>query len=262
MTWSKRKRVLVGAGVGVLVLGLLGGGAYYAWSKRPRELPPLQTKLPEFEEPDPKLPRAPSNEAFGVAIGEATLDPLMVELRKRGLDCDDTGVRASIEKLREYKRKQLEQAEDPDAVTGASILTKRSRKESNPQIRLACELDSLLELEPGRPRVAGRALFVFDSPELPLRHASLRRTYQTSEAAMLDARETVARFEAIYGEPTTRRGLIPLPGDAPAKPDPIRVQWRYGDLLVEVSVTSFGKMVSVDERIEVPWPIRPDAPVL
>jgi hypothetical protein len=259
MSKATRRNIVVGVGAGLLTLGLLGGWAY---SKRPRELPPLETVLPEFEEPDAALPRAPDSKAFGVQIGGVTLDVLLDDLRARGLACDDTGVRASIEKLREHKRKQLAEAEDPDAVTGASILTKRSKKESNPQIRLACEVDSLAELEPGRPHVAGRALFVFDSPELPLRHVSLRRSYQTSEAAMLDMRETVARFEAIHGKPTMARGEIPLAGDAPVKPEPIRVQWRYADLLIEVSSNSFGRMISVDERIEVPFPIRPDAPVL
>lgn len=246
------RRALIGASASVLALGLLGG---WAWSKRPRELPPLETVLPEFQAPDPELPRAPVREAFGLQLG-LSLDALQAELRSRDVECDDTGVRASIEKLREHKRKQLEQAEDPDAVTGASILHKRSKKESNPQIRLACELASIAELEPNHPRVPGRALFVFDSPEHPLRHASLRRTYQTSEAAMLDLRESVARFSAIHGEPTTLRGTIPRPGDAPDKPEPIRVQWRYADLLVEVSSNSFGKMISVDERVEVPWPVR------
>lgn len=255
----KSRRGLVGVSVAVLVFGLLGG---WAWSKRPRELPPLETVLPEFEEPDPKLPRTPTNEALGVRIGEVLLDPLLADLRARGLACDDTGVRASIAKLREHKREQLARAEDPDVVSGASILHRRSKKERNPQIRLACELDSLTELAPDRPVVPGRALFVFDSPELPLRHASLRRSYQSSEPAMLDLRETIARFEAIHGEPTVRRGTIPLPGQAPAKPEPIRVQWRYGDLLIEISATSFGKLISVDERIEVPFPVRPDAPVL
>jgi hypothetical protein len=258
VTRSKRRRVLVGVSV-VLALGLLGG---WAWSKRPRELPPLETTLPEFEERDPKLPRATSNEAFGVEIGVAKLEPLLADMRARGLACDDTGMRASIEKLREHKRKELAAAEDPDAVSGASILHRRSKKERNPQIRLSCTLDSLTELEPGRPPVAGRALFVFDSPELPLRHASLRRTYHDSEAAMLDVRESVARFEAIHGQPTSRRGAISEPGEAPPKPEPIRVQWRYGDLLIEVSATSFGKMISVDERVEVPWPVRPDAPAI
>lgn len=249
---GRSKRALVGACVGLLALGLLGG---WAWSKRARELPPLETTLPEFHDPDPELPRTPSRAAFGLQIGQG-LDALQADLRARGIACDDTGVRASIDKLREHKRKELEQAQDPDAVTGASILHKRSKKESNPQIRLACELSSLTELEAERPRVPGRALFVFDSPEHPLRHASLRRTYRTSEAAMLDVRESVARFEAIHGEPTSQQGIIALAGDAPDKPEPIRVQWRYADLFVEVSATSFGKLISVDERIEVPWPVR------
>lgn len=248
----KRRWIAAGIGASMIGLGLLGG---WAWAKRPRELPPLETVLPEFEAPDPTLPRAPAYAIFGVSIGAVGVEELLADLRARGLDCDDTGIRASIAKLREHKRKQLAEADDPDAVTGASILHRRSKKESNPQIRLACELDSLAKLDPDRPRIAGRGLFVFDSPEHPLRHASLRRTYRTSEAAMLDVRDSVARFVAIYGEPSSQHGIIPLPGDAPAKPEPIRVQWRYADLLVEVSATSFGKMVSVDERVEVPWPV-------
>ncbi|MFO7564199.1 MAG: hypothetical protein R6X02_16250 [Enhygromyxa sp.] len=254
-----RRKALLGVSASVLLLGLLGLLGTWAWSKRARELPPLETALPELVAPDPELPRAADRAAFGLQLGVG-LDELQAELRSRGLACEDTSVRASIAKLREHKREQLEQAEDPDAVTGASILHKRSKKERNPQVRLACELASLTELEPGRPPVSGRALFVFDSPEHPLRHASLRRTYPYAEdqveAAMLDLRESVARFEAIHGEPSSRRGSIPGPGEAPAKPEPVRVQWRYADLLVEVSATSFGKLISIDERIEVPWPVR------
>ena len=73
---------------------------------------------------------------------------------------------------------------------------------------------------------------------------------------MLDVRESIARFTAIHGEPTSLRGAIPPAGDAPDKPEPIRVQWRYADLLIEVSANSFGRLISVDERVEVPWPIR------
>lgn len=258
-TRSKRIKLGIVVGVGALALTLVGT---WAWSKRPRELPPLETVLPEFEQPDPDMARAPSSAAFGVEVGAVTLDALLTELDARGIDCEDTGMRASMKRLREYKREQLEDADDPDAVSGASILYRRSKKERNPQIRLACEVDSLAAIEPGRPRVAGRALFVFDSPEHPLRHASLRRSYQTSEAAMLDLRESVARYEAIYGEPSSRRGTIPLAGDAPAKPEAIRVQWRYADLLVQVSATSFGKLISIDERVEVPWPIiAPPQPI-
>jgi hypothetical protein len=252
-----RQRWLLGAGVATLALALLGG---WAWTKRPRELPPLETELPEFEAPDPSLPTAPSHEAFGLAIGELSLATTQDQLRARGLDCADTGIRASVAKLREHKRDELAAADDPDAVSGASILWRRSNKERNPQVRLACELDSIARFERGSPQAAprGRALFVFDSPEHALRHASLRRSYTDSEAALLDVRESVARFVARYGPPTLERGVISPAGEAPAKPEPIKVQWRYADLLVEITLTRFGKMISVDERVEVPWPVRTD----
>ena len=257
---SRAKRVGLVAGLALVIgAGWVGGRA---WSKRTRELPPLETVLPAFEQPDLRLARAPSTTALGVAVGVVTLEGLLSELEQRALDCDDTGIRASVERLREHKREQLARADDPDAVSGASILHRRSKKERNPQIRLACSVDSLARIEASRAGVAGRALFVFDSPEYPLRHASLRRSYQSGEAAALDLRDTLARFQAIYGEPSSQRGTIPLAGDAPARLEPIRLQWRYADLLVEVSATQFGKLISVDERVEVPWPIRADAPGL
>jgi hypothetical protein len=258
---SRKRRVAIAVG-SVFGLGLLTVAGGWAWSKRPRELPPLETVLPEFEEPNASVPRAPIHVAFGVEIGAIQVEDLMPTLRERGLECDDTSVRAAVEKLREYKRTQLAEADDPDAVSGASILYKRSKKETNPQVRLACDDANLSVLEPGRPSVEGRALFIFDSPEHPLRHVSIRRTYTQSEAAMLDLREAVARYERDYGEPHSRRGEIPAVGSAPAKPGPVRLEWRYADLFVEISSNSFGKMISIDERVEVPWPIRADAPTL
>jgi hypothetical protein len=220
--------------------------------------PRSQAAAAVAESPASELASAPSRVALGVTVGVASLAAVEATLRERGLTCEDTSVRASVEKLREHKREQL--ANDPDAVSGASILERRSKKEDNPQIRLACSVDSLAQIEAGRAQVAGRALFVFDGPEQPLRHASLRRNYQVGqqagqqvEAALLDLRETVARFEATYGEPSLRRGTIPEPGDAPAKLEPIRVQWRYADLFIEVAATHVGALVSVDERVELPW---------
>jgi hypothetical protein len=257
-----RKRWLLGAGVAALALTLAGWAGSRVWAQRVRELPPLETELPEFDAPDPSLPTAPSREAFGLAIGELSLAATRAQLRARGLDCEDTSIRASVAKLREYKRDELAAAGDPDAVSGASILWRRSNKERNPQVRLACELDSIARFERGTTSAPtrGRALFVFDSPEHSLRHASLRRTYTDSEAALLDVRESVARFVARYGPPSFERGVIAAAGEAPAKPEPIKIQWRYADLLVEVTLTRFGKMVSVDERVEVPWPVRTDGP--
>lgn len=254
------RRVALVAGPVLILAAALAGWRVFA--ERPDgPLPELETELPEFAEPAPSLPRAPSHSSFGLELGAASLAQVQAELGERGIDCDDTSVRASMERLRAHKREQLRAAEDPDVVSGASILHRRSPKERNPQVRLACRLEALASLEPGRPGVGGRALFIFDSPEHPLRHASLRRSYTQPEAAMLDLRGTLARFEAIYGPPSSTRGTVPLAGDAPEKLEPIRVEWRYADLLVRVSATNFGRQISIDERVEVPWPIRADAPV-
>ncbi|NVB39434.1 hypothetical protein G6O69_16450 [Pseudenhygromyxa sp. WMMC2535] len=247
-----------------LGLGLIGLAAALWWQfgREPAaQLPPLETRLPEFEEPEQALARAPSSAALGARVGFDDLESLRRALAARGLDCVDTSARASVARLREHKREQIAAAGDPDAVSGASVVWRRSSRESNPQIRLACTLETLAALDDAsRPPVEGRALFVFDSPEHPLRHASLRRSYRQAEAAMLDLRETLARLEATYGEPSVRSGELPLPGDAPPRLEAIRVEWRYRDLLVRASATQIGEQVSVDERVEVPWPVRADAP--
>ena len=214
-------------GLGVTLLVALAALASMAWAERPRELPPLETELPEFDPLDPALARAPASDAFGLALGRVTLAEAEAELRARGLLCTDTGVRTSVAKLRERKREELEASDDPDAVSGASILWRRSNKERNPQIRLACELDSIADFGAGRPAVAGRALLVFDSPELPLRHASLRRTHTDPERALADLRESIARFTAIYGPPTLTRGVVPEPPAVPSKPEPVRARAAF-----------------------------------
>lgn len=253
-----RKRLLA-LGSGVVVLAALGA---FAWSKRPRELPPLETELPSFSEPDVELPRAPSNVGLGVAIGQIDLAELDDHLRGLDLACDDTGARALIEKLRAKKQADLAAASDPDAVTGASITWRRSPREKNPQVRLSCEVESLSRIDPTRgPTPRGRALFVFDSPEHPLRHVSMRRNHHSRGAAVRDLASALALYRERYGAPTSTRGAMPeFEEELLDRIPPIAMQWRYSDLLVEINLTDFGKHISVDERIEVPWPVASDAP--
>lgn len=258
---SKRRRRVLGLGGGLLItITILIGG--WLWSKRPRELPPLQTELPEFVEPSETLPRAPSSQAFGVDIGMIDVEQLDRHLHELGVVCDDTGVRAIVERMRANKAAELAQADDPDAVTGASILWRRSKRESNPQVRLSCDIASLRALDPTRaPTPKGRALFVFDSPEHPLRHASMRRNHASRGAAVADLQASLAVQRARFGEPTLTRGVMPeFEEELLDRLAPITVQWRYADLLVEVTLHDFGKTISVDERIEVPWPVESDAP--
>ncbi|MFV8750748.1 hypothetical protein ACNOYE_09375 [Nannocystaceae bacterium ST9] len=260
----QRRRRVLGLGGALVVLGLLGG---WLWSKRPRELPPLETELPEFVEPSETLPRAPTSEGLGVMIGVIDIEQLDRHLSELGVACDDTGVRAIVQNLRDKKKAELAAADDPDAVSGASIVWRRSKKEKNPQVRLSCEVASIQAIDPTRgPSPEGRALFVFDSPDHPLRHASLRRNHPgtgptTRAAALRDLQAAIAVYRARFGEPSSTRGALPeFDEELLDRLTPIAVQWRYADLLVEVTLTDFGKMVSVDERIEVPWPVESDAP--
>jgi hypothetical protein len=44
---------------------------------------------------------------------------------------------------------------------------------------------------------------------------------------------------------------------------PVEYEWMFADLLVKVSALNFGaRGVSVTETVEVPLPIRPDAPAV
>lgn len=258
---TRRRRLLglLGGAFGLLGLVLVGG---YAWSKRPRELPPLETELPAFVEPSAELPRAPTNEGLGVRIGAIDLAELDDHLRALGVACDDTGVRALVDNLRAKKQADLAAADNPDAVTGASILWRRSPREKNPQVRLACEVASIQAIDPTRdPSPKGRALFIFDSPDHPLRHVSIRRNHVGRAAALADVRGALTVYRARFGEPTRTRGSLPeFEEELLDRLPPFAMQWRFADLLVEVTLTDFGKSVSVDERIEVPWPVESDAP--
>lgn len=258
-TPRRRRALVLGGGVSILVVAGIGG---WLWSKRPRELPPLQTDLPDFVEPSEALPRAPSSQAFGVAVGVIDVEQLDRHLHELGVVCDDTGVRAIVERMRASKTAELAQADDPDAVSGASILWRRSKKENNPQVRLSCEVASIQAIDPTRgASPKGRALFVFDSPEHPLRHASMRRNHATRGSAVADLQAALAVHRARLGEPTLTRGGVPeFEEELLDRLEPIAVQWRYADLLVEVTLHDFGKTISVDERVEVPWPVESDAP--
>jgi hypothetical protein len=214
--------------------------------------------LPEVRDPDAG-PRAPSTVAFGFAVGRDGSVAVAEGLAQRGLDCRDTSVRALMQKVRDDKRREIAEVEanggDVDAVTGASIVERKSKRERNPQVRLSCEGVTASALGLARPVAAtGRALFVFDSAEHPLRHASWRRTHREADDATVDVRATVAQWRERLGEPTATRGELGARG-------PVVVEWSYADLLVRVSTIDFGgRGVSVDERVEVPWGVRSDAP--
>ena len=261
-----KKRALKAALV-LLGLAVLGVGGWRIWAMYggARE----ELVLPEFEEAGPG-PRAPSSEGFGVKVGRTTLEEVQALTEERHLDCEDTSVRALMKKMREQKRKEMEEkkarGEEVDDASGASWLNKKSPKEKNPQVRLSCPetIASSIGDRP-RPVANGRLLFVFDADELPLRHVSYRRLQRDQRAAYDDWKSALDAMIAIYGQPTD------VVGDASPEPDaegvifaklkPVKREWNFADVHVKVNALNFGKRgVDILESVEVPLPVRPDAP--
>lgn len=223
----------------------------------------------EFKDPLPG-PRAPTYEAFGAAIGSSRFAEIGKLVESRGLDCGDTSIRAMMDRRREKELKRLDEAKarGEDAVTAASWVNRRSKREANPQVRYSCPkipADKLTDRK--RMPSIGRLLYVFDSADHPLRHASFQRTHQDQAAALADFNDTLAALTKIYGPPTKpltaelptqgKDGAVEFPGAVNYE-----ASWEYPDLLVRTNVLRYGKLVTVGERVEVPHGIRPDAPSL
>lgn len=247
-------------GCGLALLGATGGFALYRVARRGE----VRDVLPEFVEPSDG-PHAPASSAFGSDVGSSSLASVRGKLAAAGLDCPDTSIRALLRQARADKRREVAarkaRGEAVDAVSGASALGKPSPKESNPQVRLACDGVSSEALgDRTRIPARGRLLFVFDSPALPLRHVSFERTFAPDAIgrALEDVIATERSLRARFGPPTA----------APAGPlrelpwlSPVTYEWRFADLAVRVSALSYGgKGVVVSEVVEVPWPVRADAP--
>jgi len=170
--------------------------------------------------------------------------------------------------MQEKREAELAKAAErgEDAVSSASWVKKKSKREGNPQIRFSCPDTPAAAIgDRPRPPSTGRFLLVLDSDELPLRHASYQRTHDDHALALADFDDAVAAFSATYGPPTGRTGELPRPDEGgrvhfpPAKTFEIR--WEYADLLIKVTALQFGRQrVTIGERVEVPHGVRPDAP--
>jgi hypothetical protein len=157
-------------------------------------------------------------------------------------------------------------ARGEDAVTAASWVNRRSKREANPQLRFSCPKIASDQLG-DRPRApaSGRLLYVFDDATYPLRHASYQRTHKDHAAALLDFQDTVAAMTRVYGPPgKTPKTELPQPDTDGKLEFPnatnFEIAWDYADLAVRVNVLRYGDLVTVGERVEVPHGIRPDAP--
>lgn len=243
-----------------------------AEAKRPEAPPTKQLKDTtewsfEFKDP-PAGARAPTYAAFGTQIGTSMFDEVGELVRELGLDCGDTSIRAMMDRRREKEQKRLDDAKTKgeDAVTAASWMNRRSKREANPQIRYSCPKISAEQIgDRMRTPATGRLLYVFDSVNHPLRHASFQRTHQDHAAALADFKDTIDALTKIYGAPTKPlKGDLPAPGKDGAVEFPsavnFEVSWEYADLLVRTNILRYGKLVTVGERVEIPHGLRPDAP--
>ncbi|MDC0669473.1 hypothetical protein POL58_17085, partial [Nannocystis sp. ncelm1] len=159
-------------------------------------------------------------------------------------------------------------ARGEDAVTSASLLDRKSKREANPQVRYSCPKTRSEQLtDRPRPPSEGRLLFVFDSAEHPLRHVSYQRTSKDPAPALADYQDAVAFYTGVYGPPTrTPSRELPAPDADGAVEIPVatnfETEWAFSDLLVKVSLLRYASLITVGERVEVPPGIRPDAPRL
>jgi hypothetical protein len=226
--------------------------------------------LPAFTEP-PEGTRAPTSAAFGVVVGKSTVHDVEALLAQQGLHCDNNSARAMMERKRAQTKAEIDalQAEGKpiDGVSGASMINHKSKMERNPQVRLSCE--DVVGTALGdrvRPASLGRWLFVFDSESLPLRHVALRRKAADPGAALVDLTSTSDALTHSFGAPTRTQGDVDgasLPAQTPFPlMHPVKRTWSFTDLHAEVSVVNLGmRGLDINEVVEVPWPIRADAPM-
>jgi len=260
---KRRVRHLLLGALLVTVVIPLGAGAVRGMLRSRGE---LKDVLPAFIDPPPGR-RAPRVNAFGLTVGKSTLTEVQRVVAKAGLDCPDTSMRALMQKMRAEKKREIEErkarGQDVDGISGASTVDKRSPKEANPQVRLACsDVPSSVLSDRPRPASAGRLLLVFDSPKHPLRHVSFERIFGAgSESdAVADLQDAARALDLTLGpasseSPRDIDGLTALAWLSPAE-----AEWRYSDLNVRVSAINYGpRGTVVSEIVEIPWPVRADA---
>lgn len=244
----KRKALAIAAGV-LALLGAAAGGvrAYMVWQQS-------RDVLPTFVDV-PAGPRAPAEaRAFlGLTIGKSTLADAEALAREKGVTCENSSMRALMQAKREDTKKKMAEAEargeDPDGVTGASLANYRSKKERNPQVRLACE-NVAASTFTDRARVAGDGLHwlvIFDSPAHALRHTSVSRRVDPGVLGG-EWRSAVEAMTARLGAPTTVKG----DGEGAYS----EAKWEFADLKAEVTAFKVGAKARFTERVEVPWPVR------
>jgi len=251
-----------------LVLVLATGGVLAGYGfRRYKQHQAAKYVPPVFTEPGPG-PRAPTAEWLGGKVGFSRHGAVESTTASWSLACSDRGSRALMKEIRDKKREEVARAEargEPDTVTGASILARHTARDDNPQIRWSCggvTSEKLRDRE--RPTSSGRLLFVFDDDRAPLRHASYQRNHDDWREALRDYADSRGAMSLKFGS-ATESGTLPiveLSDDVPLTKYARReAMWRFSDVVARVSIVNLGGHgYSVSEIVEVPWPVRADAP--
>lgn len=253
--------------VGVVgTFGVLLAAAYGYHRYRMAKMMELVDELPTFTEPASGA-KAPTARAFDFELGASQLSDVQSALATLSLNCADTSMRSMMDAARDAKRKEIEDAKasgaGADSVTGASMIYRRSRKERNPQVRLSC-IDATADKLKDRPRQGtGRLLLIFDSAQHPLRHVSYTRSFAPSDdsTARSEFLAASASMTKSYGPPAKALSdevKLPL-----ARYQSYSLDWNFSDVRASLRLMNMGNgSLSLDETIEVPWPVRADAPQL
>lgn len=252
MSW--KKKLAIGLGSSVVVLAAAAGGirGYMVWEQGQDLLPELQ--------PVPAGPRAPRRDFLNLEVRETTLSEAEVVYRGAGATCANSSFRALMKSRREVVKKEMEVVKaaggDADAVSGASLVNYRSKKERNPQVRLSCD-DVPVTAFTDRPRAAGDGLYwlmVFDSDKHPLRHTSVSRRINDFAVADEEWRSAMDAFVARFGAPTNVREP-PQQGDPFPPGSYFEANWTFADVSAQLVAFRVDNAVRFQERVEVPWPV-------
>ncbi len=256
--------------VGMLLLLGASAWAYHRFQVWDR----TRDVFPEFIDVPAGARAPPTARLLGLTPGTTTLPEFNAWSAAHGLSCSDTSMRALMEKGRQETQAKMKQAEDegqdPDAVSGASRANYHSKKERNPQVRMACYDADLVKLGDGIDRGPARqatVMAIFDGAALPLRYVGVWRRYFSEQATLEQWKTTTARLETELGPPTKQSASRPVEDDDPlTKPFErmvlVRDEWRFADRRAEVQVINMGPQKGIDFReiLEIPWPVRTDGP--
>lgn len=245
-----KKALVIAAGT-LALLGAAAGGVrlFMVWRQS-------QDLLPEFIDV-PAGPRTPRREFLGLEVGKSSVGDAELVAQQAGATCENSSMRALMAAKREQTKKQMADAEargdDPDGVTGASLANYHSKKERNPQVRLACDKVALASFT-DRARVPGDPLYwliIFDSPTHAVRHTSVSRRIDLDLVGE-EWQSAVDNMTKRFGAPTK---LKPPEGDVAANAY-YEAKWQFADLEAQVSAFRIGNKARFMERVEVPWPVR------